>query len=89
MLPAEFPVPLAVSPGLALVLLAVSLELPAVSLVPLAESLGLALVLLAMSVPREDAKTVLIWGFVSDRNFRFQGVSAMNCAEAFTLRQMP
>ncbi len=38
---------------------------------------------------REDAKTVLIWGFVSDRNFRFQGVSAMNCAEAFTLRQMP
>lgn len=37
-----------------------------------------------MSVPREDAKTVLIWGFVSDRNFRFQGVSAMNCAEAFT-----
>ena len=45
--------------------------------------------LLAMSVPREDAKTVLIWGFVSDRNFRFQGVSAMNCAEAFTLRQMP
>ena len=27
--------------------------------------------------------------FVSDRNFRFQGVSAMNCAEAFTLRQMP
>lgn len=28
-------------------------------------------------------------GFVSDRNFRFQGVSAMNCAEAFTLRQMP
>ena len=50
MLPAEFPVPLAVSPGLALVLLAVSLELPAVSLVPLAESLGLALVLLAVSL---------------------------------------
>ena len=43
MLPAEFPVPLAESPGLALVLLAVSL-------VPLAESLGLALVLLAVSL---------------------------------------
>lgn len=45
MLPAEFPVPLAESPGLVLELLAESLvlELPAVSLGPLAESLELAL----------------------------------------------
>lgn len=44
---------------------------------------------LAMSVPQEDAKTVLILAIVFARNFRFQGASAMNCAEAFTLRQTP
>ena len=52
MLPAEFPVPLAESPGLVLELLAESLvlELPAVSLGPLAESLELALELPAVSL---------------------------------------
>ena len=42
-----------------------------------------------MLVPREDAKNCTDLGFCIRQKLQIQGVSAMNCAEAFTLRQMP